>query len=82
MSQIKSATTGSIDSIGGYNVKSNYVENAYYFIDYTKLSSVNDLMLVLGAVGFNFHTSHPHFEAVKHFLDLTNPIVPNKEESK
>jgi len=83
MSHITEATTGSLDSIGGFKINQStqpYEDNAYYFVDYTKLSSVNDLMLILGAVGFNFHTTHPHFEAVKHFLDLDNPIKPPKEE--
>lgn len=86
MSQITTETTGSIDSIAGFKINGNsqtpIADNAYYFVDYAKLESVNDLMLVLGAIGFNFHTSHPHFESVKRFLDLTNPIVPKQQESK
>lgn len=82
MSQITTETTGSIDSIGGFNLNKGVLEDAYYFIDYSKLNSVNDLMLVLSAVGFNFHTSHPHFDSVKQFLDLNNPVRPPKPESK
>lgn len=86
MSQITAETTGSIDSIAGFKINGNtkqpIADNAYYFVDYSKLSSVNDLMLVLGAIGFNFHTSHPHFESVKRFLDLENPVVPKQQESK
>lgn len=78
MSQILQGTTGSLDTIAGYNINKGIVDDAYYFIDYSKLSSVNDLMLVLSAVGFNFHTSHPHFDAVKQFLDLTNPVKPQQ----
>ena len=80
MSQILTGTTGSIDEIAGFKVNNtkSKVEDAYYFVDYSKLSSVNDLMLVLSAVGFNFHTSHPHFEAVKQFLDLSNPVNPQQ----
>jgi hypothetical protein len=83
MSQIIAETTGSINEIAGFKINPTIetkVEDAYYFIDYSKLSSVNDLMLVLSAVGFNFHTSHPHFDKVKQFLDLTNPVKPQQSK--
>jgi len=76
MPEITTATSGSINEIGGFRLDGTPADNAFYFVDYTKLKSVEDLILILGAVGFNFHTSHPHFDLVKPFLDLENPIQP------
>ena len=49
-------------------------ENAVYLIDFTKISSVNDLVLILASVGFSFSPRHPQFENIKQFLALDNPI--------
>jgi hypothetical protein len=52
------------------------VQDAFYVVDFTKLESVNDLILLLAAMGITFHSSHPHFNSVKKFLALDNPIIP------
>jgi hypothetical protein len=63
-------------------------ENALYLIDFTKITSVNDLVLILASVGFSFSPRHPHFENIRPFLALDNPIpmnqpiVPKQEEIK
>lgn len=63
-------------------------ENAVYLIDFTKITSVNDLVLILASVGFSFSPRHPHFENIRPFLALDNPIpmnqpiAPKKEEMK
>jgi hypothetical protein len=63
-------------------------ENAVYLIDFTKITSVNDLVLILASVGFSFSPRHPHFNNIKPFLALDNPIptnqpiLPKKEEMK
>jgi hypothetical protein len=63
-------------------------ENAVYLIDFTKITSVNDLVLILASVGFSFSPRHPHFENIRPFLALDNPIpmnqpiTPKKEEMK
>lgn len=49
-------------------------QNAMYVVDFTKLESVNDLVIILSAMGIAFPASHPHFEQVKSFLALDNPI--------
>jgi len=60
--------------------------NAVYLIDFTKITSVNDLILILASIGFSFSPHHPHFENLKPFLALDNPIptnqpiLPKKEE--
>jgi hypothetical protein len=53
--------------------------NALYLVDFTKIQSVNDLVLILASMGISFSGSHPHFEQVKGFLNLDNPIQLNQE---
>ncbi len=63
-------------------------ENSVYLIDFTKIESVNDLVLILASVGFSFSPRHPQFESIKKFLALDNPIPlqqpqqPKEEEIK
>jgi hypothetical protein len=51
-----------------------YIEDAMYLIDFSKIQSVNDLVLIFAAMGITFHGKHPHFEAIKSFVDLDKPI--------
>ena len=51
--------------------------NASYLIDFSKLTSVNDLVLILSAMGITFHGQHPHIELIKPFLNLDHPINLN-----
>jgi hypothetical protein len=53
-------------------------ENALYLIDFTKITSVNDLVLILASIGFSFSKHHPNFEQIKGFLNLDNPIPMNQ----
>ena len=63
-------------------------ENSVYLIDFTKIESVNDLVLILASGGFSFSPRHPQFESIKKFLALDNPIPiqqpqqPKAEEIK
>lgn len=52
---------------------------AVYLIDFSKLESVNDLILIIGSMGISFSPSHPHWELVKKFANLDNPIYPNQQ---
>jgi len=52
--------------------------NALYLVDFTKITSVNDLVLILASMGISFSAQHPHFEQVKPFLNLANPIIPQQ----
>ena len=57
--------------------------NALYLVDFSKLNSVNDLVVILSAMGISFAGSHPHFEAVRPFLNLDRPItIPNPNEQQ
>lgn len=48
--------------------------NALYLIDFSKITSVNDLVMILASMGISFAGSHPHFEQIKQFVDLSKPI--------
>ena len=52
-------------------------ENALYYIDFSKLQRIEDLILILAAIGFTFSPKHPHFELLKPFMNLGAPIFPN-----
>jgi hypothetical protein len=53
-------------------------DNALYLIDFTKIDSVESLILILASVGFSFSPRHPHFDKIKQFLALDNPIAHNQ----
>jgi hypothetical protein len=54
--------------------------NAAYLIDFSKLTSVNDLVLILSCMGFTFAGQHPYIDQVKPFLNLDNPIYPGERK--
>ena len=54
--------------------------NAAYLVDFSKLTSVNDLVLILSAMGFTFAGSHPFIDQVKPFLNLDNPVYPGGQK--
>lgn len=51
---------------------------ALYLVDFSKITSVNDLVLIFAAMGISFSPAHPHFAAVQQFLALDNPIKTNR----
>ncbi len=53
-------------------------KDALYLVDFNKLSSVEDLVLLFACLGLSFSGYHPHFDKIKKFLDLSNPIQPNQ----
>jgi hypothetical protein len=66
------------DSTG--NVETKVDQNAMYVVDFSRITSVNDLVLIFAAMGITFHAQHPMFEVVKNFVDLSNPIYPNQQQ--
>ena len=50
--------------------------NALYVVDFSKIESVNDLILILASMQISFSPLHPHFNQVQRFLALENPIIP------
>lgn len=53
-------------------------KDALYLVDFTKMSGVEDLVLIFASMGLSFSGLHPQFENIKHLLDLNNPINVNK----
>ena len=48
--------------------------NSLYFIDWSKINNVNDLMIIIAAMGISFSPHHPAWERIKGFVDYSNPI--------
>lgn len=55
--------------------------NHAYLVDFSSLKSVNDLIMVLSAMGISFPSDHPFIENIKPFLNLENPF-PLEEQKK
>jgi hypothetical protein len=52
-----------------------------YIVDFSRLQSVNDLMLVLSGLGITYPGNHPLIEHLKPFLNLENPIdIPQQQQ--
>jgi hypothetical protein len=50
--------------------------NAVYMVDWSKMTSVNDMILILASMAIGFPGSHPNIEQLKPFLNLQSPIKP------
>ena len=57
--------------------------NKAYVVDFSRLQSVNDLMLVLSGLGITYPGNHPLIEHLKPFLNLENPIdIPQPQQKQ
>jgi hypothetical protein len=54
-------------------------QDAQYFIDFSKLNRMEDLIMILACVGFVFSPQHPHFEFLQQFLALDKPVLPGNK---
>lgn len=52
-------------------------KNALYLVDFSRIESVESLVLIFACMGLSFAGHHPHFDKIKHLLDLENPITPS-----
>lgn len=50
--------------------------NSLYFVDWDKIKSVNELMLIIASLGISFSPHHPAWNSIKHLVDYTNPVNP------
>lgn len=53
-------------------------EENFYFVDFSKMEKVEDLILVLASMGFGISSQNPYFEQVKPFLNLDKPVPVKK----
>ena len=51
-------------------------ETAVYMVDWSKMTSVNDMVLILASMAIGFPGNHPNIQQLKPFLNLDNPIKP------
>jgi hypothetical protein len=51
-------------------------KDAVYMVDWSKMTSVNDMILILASMAIGFPGSHPNIEQLKPFLNLESPIKP------
>jgi hypothetical protein len=49
-------------------------ESAVYMVDWSKMTSVNDMVLILASMAIGFPGNHPNIQSLKPFLNLQNPI--------
>jgi hypothetical protein len=65
MVEIKSTLNGEVGKID---------PNKAYMVDFSKLQSVNDLVVILSGLGITFPGNHPIIPHIKQFLNTENPI--------
>lgn len=83
MAQILQAVSGSGVLSGAQSEFQPNVEirdDSMYLVDFSKLTSVQDLITVFASMGVSFHKSHPHFKNIVRFLDLNQPIPLNRPQ--
>jgi hypothetical protein len=72
-------TKATLDEKFGYTLETKEVEfdkDALFFVNWENLKGVEDLVLIFACMGLSFSGHHPHFETIKHLLDLSNPVKP------
>lgn len=61
---------------------------ALYLVDWEKVNSVNELMVIIASLGISFSPHHPSWHRIKHLMDYSNPVKqqaqtpPEKKELK
>ena len=59
---------------GTSNQKQKLDPKMGYMADFSKLTSVNDLIIILSAMGVSFPGNHPLIDHLIPFLNLDNPF--------
>ena len=49
-------------------------ETSVYMVDWSKMTSVNDMVLILASMAIGFPGKHPNIQSLKPFLNLQSPI--------
>jgi hypothetical protein len=49
-------------------------ETAVYMVDWSKMQSVNDMVLILASMAIGFPGNHPNIQQLKPFLNLETPL--------
>ena len=69
-------------NLDGTPVEPTIDMDSLYLIDFSKCTSVNDLMIILSSIGFTFSPYHPGFEELKPFLNLDSPIPARQPQAE
>ena len=56
-------------------------KNALYLIDWNKVTTPNDLMLIVASLGISFSPLHPAWDMIKGLIDYANPVYPNQQQA-
>lgn len=68
-------TKATLDTNFGYKVETLEIDkDAVYMVDWSKMTSVNDMILILASMAIGFPGNHPNIEQLKPFLNLQSPI--------
>jgi hypothetical protein len=49
-------------------------KEALYFIDWSKLKDINDLIMIIASLGISMSPLHPAWSQIEHLMDLSRPI--------
>ena len=69
-----------IELAGTLELKEELLPNHLYAVDFSKLNSVNDLVLILASMGIVFESNHPNIERLRPFLNIENPFPIQQQE--
>ena len=68
-------TKATLDGTFGYKVETLEIDkDAVYMVDWSKMTSVNDMILILASMAIGFPGNHPNIEQLKPFLNLQSPL--------
>jgi len=66
---------GGLDDFNGkVNTEKALDANSLYAVDFSKMNSVNDMVLVLSSMGIGFPGNHPNIGLLKPFLNSETPF--------
>jgi hypothetical protein len=61
-------------STGSLDFTTKKEEEFFYFVEWSKVQNVEQMVLILQAMGFGISSKHVHFESIKEFLNLDYPV--------
>ena len=53
-------------------------KDALYFIDWSKLKDINDLIMIIASLGISMSPMHPAWSQIEHLMDLSRPVKPGQ----
>jgi hypothetical protein len=56
----------------------NIDKDALYFIDWSKLKDINDLIMIIASLGISMSPMHPAWSQIEHLMDLDRPVKPGQ----